>query len=105
MLRRYLFIKLKPEFNHGLKLTQLIERAKTALGAPYGVQDLKVGRAVGETTKDWDLCITLMYVSDMDADRAQNDPITQTFEERFLSQRADRVWSALFEHDFARKGA
>jgi len=105
MLRRYLFIKLKPAFNQGLKLTQLIENAEQALRAPYGVQDLKIGRAVGESKDEWDLCITLMYVSDVDAQRAQDDPITRTFEERFLGQRADRVWSAMFEHDFERKGA
>ena len=106
MLRRYLFIQLKPEFKQGLPLVKLIEAAETALRAPYGVQDLKVGRAADLATQaEWDLCITLMYVSGVDAERAQRDPITRTFEERFLGARALRVWSVLFEHDFERKGA
>jgi hypothetical protein len=106
MLRRYLFIKLKEEFRQGLKLVQLLESAEKALLASYGVQDMKVGVAAGYATrKDWDLCISLMYVSGVDAERAESDTILRTFQERFLQSRATSVKTYLFEHDFERKGA
>jgi hypothetical protein len=106
MLRRYLFIKLKPELRTGLKLVQLMASAEEVLRASYGVQDLKVGAAAdGDTREEWDLCISMMYVSGVDADRAQRCPILLTFRERFLGQRATSVKTYLFEHDFERKGA
>lgn len=100
MVRRYLFIKLNPEHAVGLKRVQLIKMADTVLRAAYGVQDVRVETAADPATiADWDLCVTLVFVSGIDLEKSLRDPVTKSFVENFLKERAERVWAATFEKE------
>ena len=100
MVRRYLFIKLNPEHVVGLKRVQLLKTADTVLRAAYGVQDVRVETAADPgTSVEWDLCITIIYVSGVDLERSLRDPVTKTFIENFLKERTERVWAANFQKE------
>ena len=100
MLRRTLLVKLKPEHREGLPRTQLTRAAETAWSAAYGVQHVRVENAADdETRRDWDLAITIDYVSGVDEERSGRDPIRRAFVETFLGTRAERVWSGTFARD------
>ena|SRR5688572_25560647 len=100
MVRGFLFIRLRPEFRSGLPLVQLLRTAQTALSAAYGVQQVNVSRASDERTRaEWDLCLTVSFVSGVDRERSLKDPISTAFMESFLASRAEKVWSATFEDD------
>lgn len=97
MLRRTLLIKLKPEHALGLPLEKILRTAETSLGAAYGVKSVLAEHAADdETRNEWDLIITVVYVSGVDEKRSAGDPIRKAFEENFLGPRAERVWSGLF---------
>lgn len=99
-MRGLLFIRLRPEFRQGLALVQLLRTAETALSAAYGVQQVTVARAADERTRtEWDLCLTVSFVSGVDRERSLKDPISTAFTETFLKSRAEKVWSATFEDD------
>jgi hypothetical protein len=98
MLRRYIFVKLKPEYRDGLKVLQILKTAKEALHAAYGVQGLHVGRAADDATSEhWDVCLTLEFVSSVDLERCLKDSITTAFVERFLGPRSENVWMGSFD--------
>ena len=98
VVRRYIFVKLKPEYASGLKIVQLVKAAREVLPAAYGVQGLHVGRAADEPTRDkWDLCLTLEFVSDVDLDRSSRDPVTRAFLTSYLTPRSEDIWTAVFE--------
>lgn len=100
MVRRYLFIKLNPEHAVGLKRIQLIKTADTVLRAAYGVQDVRVEIAADPATiADWDLCITVIFVSGIDLEKSLRDPVTKSFVENYLKERTVRVWAATFQKD------
>jgi len=100
VLRRYIFVKLKEEHREGLKVLQLLKTAREVLHAAYGVQHLHSGGAAdAETKEQWDLCITLEFVSDVDLERSLKDPVFKAFLNNFLGPRSERVWSATFEGD------
>jgi hypothetical protein len=97
MVRGYLFIKLKEEYRQGLPFVQMLKTADTALRAAYGVQDISVARAADDRTReDYDLCITLVFVSGVDRERSLRDPVTTAFMDNFLKTRAEKVWAATF---------
>ncbi len=98
MVRRYIFVKLEPEYVAGLKAIRLLETAKEVLRAAYGVQALHIGHAADDATKQqWDLCFTLEFVSNVDLERSSKDAVTRTFLTSFLQPRAQSVWSVTFE--------
>lgn len=100
MLRRYVFVKLKEEHREGLKLLQLLKTAREVLHAAYGVQHLHAGGATDEQTRaEWDVCITLEFVSGIDLERSQSDPVFKAFIDNYLGPRCERVWSGTFEGD------
>lgn len=97
MVRGYIFIKLKPEYRQGLAFVQVMETAKTALDAAYGVQNLSVARAADEATRaEYDVCITLVFTSGVDRERSLKDPVSSAFMNNFLRTRAEKVWAATF---------
>lgn len=98
VLRRYIFAKLKPEHAQELKIIQLQKVAHEVLQAAYGVQGVHVGRAVDDETRtQWDICITIDFVSSVDLERSLNDSVMRAFIERYLSQRVERISVATFE--------
>jgi hypothetical protein len=98
VLRRYLFVKLKPEHTQELELVQLQSRAQEVLRTAYGVQGVHVGRAMDDTTREeWDLCITLDLVSSVDLQRCFEDAVVRAFMTKFLAQRSTRVTIATFD--------
>lgn len=98
MLRRYIFVKLKPEYAEELKLLQLQKTAHDCLHAAYGVQGIHVGRAMDNATRaQWDVCITLELVSSVDLERCVNDTVTRAFLDRYLAERSETVSVATFE--------
>ena len=100
MVFRLLFVKLKPEFREGLKFVQFKQTAETALMGVFGAQTVRFERAFDSQTKeDWDICITIEYVSGIDEERSAQDTIRLTFERKFLASRAERVWSGAFTSD------
>jgi hypothetical protein len=100
MLRRYVFVKLAGEYREELRVLQILKTAREVLHAAHGVQMLHVGRAADEETRaQWDLCLTLEYVSDVDLQRSLKDPVVRAFEHNFLGPRTERVWSVTFEGD------
>ncbi len=100
MVFRLLFVKLKPEFRQGLKFVQFKQAAQTALMGVYGAQSVRCQRAFDARTEhDWDLCITIEYVSGIDEERSAQDTIRLTFENKFLATRADKIWSGAFSSD------
>lgn len=100
MLRRTIFVKLKPEFATGLEVAKLRRSAATALRAAYGVQGVKTESAADDATRaEWDMCIVVEYVSGVDEKRSASDPIRVAFEQHFLDHRAVRVWSGVFTAD------
>lgn len=97
MLRRKLLVKLKPEFSKGLEMAKVKRRAEQALFPAYGVQAVHTEEAADEPTREqWDLCISIEYVSGVDEERSAKDPIRKAFEHNFLGSRAVSVWSGLF---------
>lgn len=98
VLRRYIFVKLKPPYAEELKLLQLQKTAQESLQAAYGVQAVHVGRAMDDATRSqWDLCITLELVSSVDLERCLKDTVTRAFIERYLAERAEHVSVGTFE--------
>ncbi len=100
MIRRYIFVKLKPEIKDGLKLLQVLKTANEVLSAAHLVQGVYVGHAVDDATRQsWDICFTLEYVSHVDLERSMNDPITRSFVSNFLTPRAEKVEMASFSDE------
>jgi hypothetical protein len=98
MLRRYVFVKLRPEYADELKILQLQKMAHDTLHAAYGVQAVHVGRAMDDATRaQWDLCITCELVSSVDLERCLNDTVTRAFLDRYLAQRSEHVSATTFE--------
>lgn len=100
MLRRTLMVKLKPEHAEGFEVAKMLRTAYASLKAAYGVQNVRVQYAADDETRAaWDLIITMEYVSGVDEKRSSKDPIRKAFEDNFLGQRAERVWSGVFDSD------
>lgn len=100
MLRRTLMVKLKPEHRDGFEVVKMLRSAQEALRAAYGVQNVRVEHAADDETRaQWDLMITMDYVSGIDEARSARDPIRQAFESNFLGFRAERVWSGVFRFE------
>jgi hypothetical protein len=98
VLRRYVFVKLKPEHAEELKILQLQKMAHDTLHAAYGVQAVHVGRAMDDATRaEWDLCITVELVSSVDLARCLKDTVTRAFLERYLAERSERLHVGTFE--------
>jgi hypothetical protein len=97
MLRRMLLVKLMPEFSKGLELAKVRSLAEQALRPAYGVQAVRTEEAADDATREqWDICISIDYVSGVDEERSARDPIRKAFEQNFLGTRAERVWSGVF---------
>ncbi len=90
-------VKLKPEHRDGFEIEKMLRSAREALRAAYGVQGVRVEYAADDQTRaEWDVVITVDYVSGIDEERSQRDPIRRAFETNFLGHRAERVWSGVF---------
>lgn len=100
MLHRTLLIKLESQHRSGLNYVRLKQAARSALTSAHGVQNVRIQRAVSDDApNDWDLCIIIDYVSGIDQQRSAADPILRAFEQKFLGQRAEKIWSGLFTED------
>jgi hypothetical protein len=97
MIVRYVFVKLKPEFQAEVALAEAIERSRW-LGAIDGVRGLWVGKPADSGAESaWDMSLTLQFDGLEDVARYLDDPGHEAYYEGFLEPRIQVIKAWNFE--------